>query len=188
MTNQVLHIDLISLKPATQPSAINDLIAAASALLSLDEVVSGGVIQSEINSHVDLAVLFALKDFAALEPFGTHSGYTRFLQGKVAPLLKAFSGADIAIDKPLEMGKLGYGTCLALAASDEVYDWEIRQQLEQWRDGVAGTASVLGLVVGERQRYRGFAASFSTTALKPSQRKKDKFETALVTGRTKSLA
>ncbi len=187
MTDQVLHVDLISLKPTTDAAEQRDLISEAAALLSLEQVVGGGVIKAEAGSHFDLAVFFALTDFAALEPFGTHPAYSRFLQGKVAPLLKAFAGADITIDKPLELFD-GYGACLALAAPEEAYDWEIREKLEQWRDLAIGTASVIGLAIGERQHYRGFAMSFSDTPFDPPGPPNSRFDTAIVKGRTRPLA
>ncbi len=187
MTNQVLHVDLISLKPTTDAVEQKDLITEAAALLSLEEVVGGGVIKAETGSHFDLAVFFALTDFSALEPFGTHPAYSRFLQGKVAPLLKAFAGTDVTIDKPLELFE-GYGACLVLAAPEEAYDWEIREKLEQWRDLATGTASVLGMAIGERQRYRGFAMSFSDAPFDPPRPPNSRFETAIVKGRTQPLA
>ncbi len=187
MTQQVLHIDLISLKPATNAADQETLIHEAGILLSIEDVIGGGVIQAGAESHFDLAVFFALKDFAALEPFGTHPGYSRFLQGKVAPLLQAFAGADVAMDAPL--GSIsGFGACVALSAPDEAYDWEIREKLEQWRDGVAGTAAVLGLAVGDRQNYRGLAMSFASTAFEPPQIVGERFDTVEIKGRSRPLA
>jgi hypothetical protein len=82
-------------------------------------------------SDFDLAFFFVLDGFTSLEPFGTDPLYIRFLQGKVARILRAFAGADIALDAPFP-DVASYATCLALMAPEQTYDWEVRTALETW--------------------------------------------------------
>jgi hypothetical protein len=77
----------------------------------------------------------------------------RFLQGEVAPRLKTFTGADVALAGHfVELGI--WAACLAVSAPAETYDWEIKQRLDEWA-AEQGGANVVGLAVGEKQRFRG---------------------------------
>jgi hypothetical protein len=139
----------------------------------------------------DLAFFFVLDSFTALEPFGTHPQYIRFLQGKVARLLRGFAGTDVALTAPFPAGLDQAGACLALAAPDETYDWEVRAALDAWASDAlpssTGGAAAVGLAIGERQRYRGCVLCF-TTSPQPFQPLADRrFESTLIAGRAERL-
>jgi hypothetical protein len=159
VSQQVLHLDFISLSTASGPQDREQLIEAAGALAAIDGVIATGVIEGEAGSDFDLAFYFVLNDFAALEPFGTDPRYSRFLQGDVAPRLKAFAGADVRLDDEFAAAD-GRGAVIAVMAPDETYDWEVREALQAWADATGATTAVIGLGVGERQAYRGVALAF----------------------------
>jgi hypothetical protein len=163
LTDQVAHFDFIALSDNATEPAIDDLVETAAGLLGLPGVETGGVIRAgTADSDFDLAFFFVLDSFSALEPFGTNPAYTRFLQGTIAPLLRSFAGADVALDAPFpEVGP--FAACLALSAPEETYDWEVHAALHSW----APPPSALGLAVGERQRYRGCVVRFSADEFTP---------------------
>lgn len=182
---QIIHFDFIALAPGTSDEAVEELIAETAALSSLESVDAVGVIRSSGDeaSDFDLAFFFVLDGFTSLEPFGTNEGYIRFLQGRVARMLRAFAGADVVLREPFPtVGP--YAACLALAAPDETYDWEVWAALEGWE---AGLPAVIGLAVGERQRYRGCVLRFSDSPVSASRPADDRFGTSLVTGATQRL-
>ena len=187
MSLQVLHLDFIALKPETGPDDRMQLQAAAAELTRLDQVMSAGVIEGAPGSEFDLVFFFLLPDFSALEPFGTDPRYSRFLQGSVAPRLKGFSGADVRIDNDFE-ARGDHAACLALMAPDETYDWEVRQALEEWASAAGPLSTVIGLAVGERQRYRGAALAFAGSAVTAAAPPDDRFALTLVGGETRLLA
>jgi hypothetical protein len=80
----------------------------------------------------------------------------------VAPLLRAFAGADILLEDDLTTGN--YGACIAVSATDETYDWEIRSRLQDWLVSAAA-GGACGLAAGERQQYRGVAIAFAEAAI-----------------------
>lgn len=177
---QVVHFDFIALADGTSPKAVEELITEAKGLTRLPGVEAAGVIRSEPASQpdFDLAFFFVLEAFTALEPFGTHEAYIRFLQGRVARILRAFAGADVVLREPFPATG-PFAACLALAAPDETYDWEVWAALDQWRDD---SAAMIGLAVGERQRYRGCVLRFNETAISPSRPDDDRFTTSLIAG------
>ena len=73
-----------------------------------------------------------LEGFTYLEPFGTDARYVRFLQGTVAPRLKAFAGADVSLDAPFEASQTVRGLPRPGSAAADL------------RLGGAGTAVVMG--------------------------------------------
>ena len=202
-TSQVVHLDFIALADNATDAAIEELIDEAAGLRALESVRAVGVIRGEEEpqkqqrskspevetpsmgspSRFDLAFFFVLNGFADLEPFGTHPRYIRFLQGKVARLLKGFAGADVALNEPFPEGG-AYAACLALAAPDETYDWEVRDALDGWAGD--GSAAV-GLAIGERQRYRGCVLRFTDTYETPDALADRRFETALIVGLVRRL-
>jgi hypothetical protein len=182
----ILHVDLIALRPEVGGEAKVGLIEAAAGLTSIEGVMSVSVIEAEGEaSDFDLALLYLLRDFAALEPFGTDARYTRFLQGEVAPLLRGFAGADVRLDAALPVTH-GWVVLLGLTAPAETYDWEIRERLAAWA-GV-GASSVSGLAVGERQRYRGIALAFSDGQASRELPAGEGAEASLISGRARRLA
>jgi hypothetical protein len=156
VSRQVLHLDLVSLSPTTRLEDRRQLFEAAAGLSQLDGVVAVGVVEDDQSSDYDIAFYFVLADFAFLEPFGTDPRYSRFLQGELAPRLKAFAGADVLLDEDFE-GVEGPSAVVAVMASEETYDWEVREALQSWARAMGAERSVIGLAVGERQVYRGVA-------------------------------
>src|SRR5688572_23360954 len=165
MTEAVLHVDFVSLAPGTEPAAREALIDAAAGLAEIDGVTAVGVIEADEDSAFDLGFCFLLRDFAALEPFGTDARYVRFLQGALAPLLKGLAGADVRLDRALTGGEeQAFASCIAVAAPEETYDWEVRERLDAWAgDAGTGTATI-GLAIGDRQRFRGIGLALLPTA------------------------
>jgi pimeloyl-ACP methyl ester carboxylesterase len=175
---------------------VDELVTEAASLRSLDRVEKVGLIAAATSlgdsqageaERYDLAFFFVLRDFTALEPFGTNPRYIRFLQGKAAPLLRAFAGADIALAAPFPPLQSG-GACLALAAPYQTYDWEVREALERWSSAAPADSYAFGLAIGERQRYRGcgfrFAAGSGEAPPLPDRR----FQAALVSGEARLLS
>ena len=185
MTEQVLHLDLLALAAGTSSEAVEDLIGAAGGLASLPGVERVGVIHSDGGSDFDVAFLFILPGFAALEPFGTATGYSRFLQTKVAPLLRGLSGADVRLEDEFPAIS-SYGACLALAAPPRTYDWEVTAALQGWLQKQA-VAGVTGLAVGEHGRYRGVAIAFGDEPLAVAPLEQAPFGPSLITGPSRGL-
>ncbi len=140
--------------------------------------------EGSARSDFDLAFFFVLEGFTALEPFGTHAAYIQFLQGKVARMLRGFAGADVSLRAPFpEIG--AYATCLALAAPDETYDWEVWAALDDWAEG--SPARAVGLAIGERQRYRGCVVTFTSTPITSISPADDRFQTSVIAGAAQRL-
>jgi hypothetical protein len=186
MTDQVLHIDLVALSDKATREARATLAGEAAGLTSLAEVVTAGVIEAEAGADFDIALFFVLHDFTALEPFGTNPEYVRFLQGSIAPVLRAFAGADVRLENDMPPMR-GYAACLSLTAPDETYDWEVKSGLSQWALAVQGASAVVGLAVGERQRYRGLALAFGDEPFSACPAVDQRFGSTLVTGRSRGL-
>ena len=190
MTNTlkpVLHADFISLGPDVSAEAREELIEAARTLAELDEVLSIALIEGGDGSDFELVLLFLLRDFRSLEPFGTDPRYSRFLQGTVAPILRELAGADIQLDGPFVEIK-GGAACLALAAPPQTYDWEVRDLLGRWQQQFQSASSVAGLAIGERQRFRGLAVVRGESALKAPRPAESRFGVTLVAGEVHVLA
>lgn len=182
MSDQVLHLDFIKLTPETTREQRDHLEAVASELVHIEGVLGLGVIEGEDGSDFDAAFWFLLRDFLALEPFGTHTRYTRFLQGTVAPLISGFAGADVKLGADF-MGSDGPAACLALMGPDEAYDFEVEQALEAW---AGDTPSAIGLAVGEKQLYRGAAIAFGNSGLERPEL--PAFRATLIRGTARKLA
>jgi hypothetical protein len=182
VTYPVVHFDFVSLADNAADAAVGELLDAASELTRLEAVQAAGVVRGQAGSDFDLAFFFVLKGFADLEPFGTDPAYIRFLQGKVAPVLKGFAGADVSLRR--EFPEVGaFGSCLALAAPDETYDWEIWAALEGW----GGDDAAVGLAIGERQRYRGCVIRFTNTDHAPLPAPEGAFQASFVAGAAQRL-
>jgi hypothetical protein len=187
VSDQVLHIDLIALGDHTTPGTRGDLISAAAGLIAMDQVQAVGLIEGTRESDYDLAVIFQLDSFASLEPFGTDTRYSQFLQGSVAPVLRTFAGADVKLERDFETIE-GPAACLALAAPEETYDWEVREALELWTQALRPHAVAIGVAAGERQRYRGAGIAFGGEALGATRPGDSPFSATLVCGQFRSLA
>lgn len=185
MSEQVLHLDFIKLTPETTAAHRAGLDAAATRLQEIDGVIGTGVIEADATSDFDVAFWFLLRDFAALEPFGTHPGYIRFLQGTVAPLLSGFAGADVKLDAAFE-SRDGDASCLALMGPEEAYDFEVREALETWAQESGPASAAIGVAVGERQQYRGAAIAFGTST--GSRPEIEPFRATLLRGTARRLA
>jgi len=186
VSEQVLHLDFVSLSPTTGPDDRRLLMAAAAALSVVHGVVAIGVIEGEAGSDFDLAFYFVLSEFAALEPFGTDPRYSRFLQGAVAPRLKGFAGADVRLEDDFAAdGSLG--AVIALIGPDETYDWEVRDALLAWAQETGAPRTVVGLAAGERQLYRGVALAFGDTLQAASAPDPERFRATKVGGRARML-
>ena len=186
MSQQVLHLDFIALRPETTREQRNQLEDAAASILALDQVIGVGVINAEAGSDFDIAFLFLLPDFTDLEPFGTDPRYVRFLQGSVAPVLRAFAGADVNLEDDLDLVD-GPAACLALMAPDETYDWEVRDALESWAGTLSPDATAIGVAVGERQQYRGVCVAFGGGALSAGKSDEGSFTPTLIRGAVRRL-
>jgi hypothetical protein len=187
VSQQVLHLDFVSLSPSTGPDDRRQLTAAAVTLSEIDHVTAIGVIEGEAGSDFDLAFYFVLSDFTELEPFGTDARYSRFLQGEVAPRLKGFAGADVRLEADFAAnGSLG--AVIALMAPDETYDWEVRDALQVWAGETGATTVVVGLAVGERQAYRGLALALADTLNNAASPEPGRFRATTVRGTTRQLA
>ncbi len=186
MSEQVLHLDFIKLTPETAREQRNELEVAASQLREIDGVESVGVIEGASGSDFDLAFWFVLRQFTALEPFGTHPRYTQFLQGTVAPLITGFAGADVRLDDDFEALD-GGAACAALMGPDEAYDFEVREALSAWSEEAGASLTAIGLAVGEKQLYRGAAIAFGAgnSVTKPEI---EPFRATLIRGTARSLA
>ena len=155
---QVLHIDLISITPGAEYGR-DAILEGAAELSEMPCVMEIGAIEAEQGSDFNLAVYFVLPSFTELEPFGTDQRYVRFLQGTVAPNLRAFGGASVRLEQPLP-AMARYAACLAVEAPAEAYDWEVSEQLARWAESTSDAVTI-GLAIGERQRYRGIALAFA---------------------------
>jgi len=189
VSQQVIHFDFISLNPSAGPDDRSQLLRAAAELSALPQVESLGVIEADAasESDFDLVFYFLLPDFAALEPFGTDSRYIAFLQGSVAPRLKAFAGADVRLEADFHADG-NRGACLALMAPEETYDWEVRDALQAWAQGVSPSPAVVGLAVGEKQMYRGVALAFAESLTAAESPEASRFKTTLIGGVVRKLA
>lgn len=185
MTAQVLHIDLIKLAAETGSDQRARLAEAASELVEIDGVVSAGIIEGSEESDFDIAVWFALREFLALEPFGTDPRYSRFLQGEVAPMVQGFAGADVALEEAIA-ARDGPAACLALMGPEEAYDFEVREALSTWAEGARAAGSAIGLAVGEKQIYRGAALVFGASE-QASRPDVEPFRGTLVAGEGRTL-
>jgi len=184
VSEQVLHLDLISLAPDLSADARASLLRTAGSLASLPNVLYVGAIEASD----ELGLYFVLDGFAALEPFGTDPAYVRFLQGSVAPVLRGLAGADVRLQEDFPSEDAAYGACVAVAAPFQTYDWEISASLTAWRDGLNAGASAIGLAVGEHGRYRGLAIAFADQPLPGAVVLSPRFGTTLITGMARRLA
>jgi hypothetical protein len=184
VSRQVLHLDFIKLILETGPDQRRQLEDAAAQLSAIDGVVGVGVIEAATESDFDLAFWFLLREFIALEPFGTDPRYSRFLQGSVAPLLRSFAGADVQLEDKLEASD-GPAACIALIGPEEAYDFEVREALEAWTETTGAGLCAIGLAVGERQIYRGAALAFGATNAETYL--DGPFRPTLIRGRARSL-
>ena len=180
-----LHVDFVAVSDSAE-GARDEIIEAAGTLKDMPYVLEVGAIEADSGSDFDLAIYFLLRSFTDLEPFGTDGRYVRFLQGTVAPNLKAFSGASVKLSTHLpEVG--AYAACLALEAPEETYGWEVGERLESWAKE-QGATNVSGLAAGERQRYRGLAIAFGEELFGEAQPLVPGFDVTLVAGRHRRLA
>jgi hypothetical protein len=187
VTQQVLHVDFVSLSPGAGRDDREQLIEAAAGLSALSQVVSLGVIEAEAESDFDLIFYFVLGDLAALEPFGTDQRYSRFLQGEVAPRLKRFAGADVRLEDAFA-AEGAAAAVVALIGPEETYDWEVREALQAWAGQTGASTTDVGLAVGERQLYRGVALAFGETLKPAAPPDPERFRATLVSGRARTLA
>jgi len=188
VSQQVLHLDFISLSPTAGPDDRKQLLEAAAQLAELPQVESLGAVEADgaSQSDFDLALYFLLPDFTALEPFGTDTRYAGFLQLAVAPRLKAFAGADVRLEADFAVQRT-YAACLALMAPEETYDWEVRDALQSWHDSVPGVSGAVGLAVGEKQIYRGAALAFAADPIAAERPDTPKFRSTLIAGAARTL-
>jgi hypothetical protein len=188
VSQPVLHLDFVSLNDSTDLGDRNQLIEAAAQLAELPQVEVVGVIEAnatESDSDFELAFYFLLPEFTALEPFGTDARYVAFLQGAVAPRLKAFAGADVRLEDEFSADG-DFAACLAIMAPEQTYDWEIREALQGWCGKVDGSAAI-GIAVGEKQLYRGAALVFSEVPHTAKRPDTGRFRTTLISGKMRRL-
>jgi hypothetical protein len=189
VSQQILHLDFVSLNPEASVDGRSGLLEAASGLAELPQVVTLGAIQADdsTGSDFDLVFYFLLPDFTALEPFGTNERYASFLQGAVAPRLKAFAGADVRLDEDFAAAG-AHAACLALMAPEETYDWEVREALRTWRDTTGAPTGATGLGVGEKQLYRGAGLVFGDAPPVLGRPSAERFRSTLIAGTARPLA
>ena len=187
MTQQVLHLDFISLKDPVDSEQRSRLAEAAASLMAMEQVVTGGVLDCVAGSDFDLVFFFVLPDYQALEPFGTDPRYVAFLQKHVAPTLRAFAGADVSVEDEVVLPPRAIAACIALTAPEETYDFEIREVLEGWVRGAGVSLSTIGLAVGEVRSYRGVALIFGEGAVGPERLASDVYDVSYVWGGARLL-
>ena len=182
MTQPVLHLDFISLKNPADAGQRSRLAGAAAELMDLEQVTAGGVIDCSDGSDFDLIFFFVLTDYQALEPFGTDPRYVAFLQKNVAPALKTFAGADVAIEGEVRFPQRSFAACLALTAPEETYDFEIREALQRWVEQSGAALDSIGIAVGEVRGFRGVSLIFGEEAVEVGRPAVDKFGVTYATG------
>jgi hypothetical protein len=176
VSNPLLHVDLVLLREDLESEVKQALFEEAGALAGLDGVRQIAVIEGEAGSDFDLAFVFTLESLAQLEAFGTDERYIRFLQGGLARAMRSFGGADVQlIAQSRPPG--AFAACVALAATPQTYDWQVRDALQAW-----APMSVIGLAVGERQRYRGVGVMFSDRPIQRPTRGFQGFGVDFITG------
>ena len=156
MSQTILHADFISLAKDVTREARRDLLTRAADLVTINGVIAGASVDGDAGSDFDIALLFTVESLQALEHFGTDARYLRFLRGDAAPALRALAGADVRLESSLPPPG-PYAACLAVATAEETYDWQVKDALQAWADGVAGATTAVGLASTERQRFRGLA-------------------------------
>lgn len=182
---QVLHLDLVLLKEDVPEEARQALFEEAGSLRDLPGVLAIGVIDSVGDSDFNLAFFFVLDGLASLESFGAHERYIAFLQGGLARSLRSFAGADVQVMAPFG-GVEGYAGCVALAATPQTYDWQVRTALNGW--AASGEHPLIGLAVGERQRYRGIGIMFSAQPVTRPASGFEGFGIEFISGRARLLS
>jgi hypothetical protein len=163
----LLHVDLVLLRDDIDEGAREGLRSGAGALATLPGVLSIFEIEAGAGSDFDRAYVFTVGSLSDLEAFGTDPRYIRFLQGGLARAMRSFGGCDVQLQGPLPPAG-DIASCLALAASPQTYDWQVREALTAW-----APSGAVGLAIGERQRYRGLGLMFSD---QPVQRPATGFE------------
>ena len=95
-----------------------------------------------------------LADRAALEPFAASAPHMEFVMRGVAPVTVRMWSAAVETEAPEDPAIAEAGTLwgFALPARDGVYDWQVRQLLEDV-EALPGSA-VVGLTVEEREHFR----------------------------------
>ena len=156
MSETILHVDFISLTKDETREALRDLLTRAAELVTIDGVIAAASIDGDAGSDFDVVLLFAVESLQALEHFGTDTRYVRLLRGDAAPALSALAGADVRLESSLPVPG-PYAACLAIETAEETYDWQVKDALQAWADGVAGATAAVGLASTERQRFRGLA-------------------------------
>lgn len=188
MSQPVLHLDFIAFRPGVSSEQRVDLIATAAALQAIDGVEAIGMLEVDgEGGSFDVAFWFRLRDFGALEPFGTDPRYVRFLQGSVAPLLRGFAGADVTLTPESETIE-GDAACLALTGPEETYDFEVREALAAWAQEHEAAAATIGVAVGERQMYRGAALVFGGRTRTATAPPAGPFQATLLRGAARKLS
>jgi hypothetical protein len=157
----LLHVDLVLLREDVSQGALADLSGEAAALRDLPGVLTIAEIAAEPAlleariSDFDRAFIYMLDSQSGLEEFGTHPRYVRFLQAGLAGAMRSFGGCDARLVATLPP-PAAYAGCLALAATPQTFDWQVREAIAGWApDGACG------LALGDRQRYRGIGLMLS---------------------------
>jgi hypothetical protein len=177
-----MHLDLVTLADGCSEDQRQQLLGAARVLAEMDCVVRAGVIEAEHGSDFDLAFFYVLPEFSALEPFGTHELYSRFLQRYLAPVLRQLAGADVKLAEG-SFPESAQASCLALAAEEETYDWEVNEALTSWAAG----QGVVGLATGERQQYRGVALVVGKGSARQPAAEDSRFRAQMISGPLRRL-
>jgi hypothetical protein len=154
----VLHADFIFLRSETTAEERREILLAAAGPASLPEVTAAAAIQGSAGSGADLVLVFVLRAFTDLEPFGTSPAYVSFLQSRLAPKLRSLSGIDARLVDRAALPPAAKARVLALRPPPETFDWEVQVALERW----AGAAGLVGLAANDKQGYRGVAVASTT--------------------------
>ena len=157
--HDLLHFDLISLKPDDPSSHRETVLAGARNLKGIETVFGGGVIESAGGSDGDILLYFLIEGRADIEAFGADRRYVQFLQKTVAPVLAGLTGGDVRLDSAFPE-PASFGACVALTAPPATYDWQVRKDLVDWTTASGATESATGLSFGTREVYRGLAIAF----------------------------
>jgi hypothetical protein len=184
--SQVLHADFISFAAGPNADALEEVLRAAAGLAGLPGVEGVLAIEAMDEGDFDAGVFFLLSDLGALESFGADQRYTAFLQRVVAPLLGGLAGADVRTEGEAPAA-VEQAACLALVAPPHAYDWEVKNALTAWQDRASGRGMV-GMAVGERQRFRGLALAGVRSGEAVTRPEIKGFAVSMISGRLRVLA
>lgn len=143
-----LHLVAAQLRPDAPTDAVALAVERARALASVPGVRSVLVGRSE----AQLVVATWLDDRAALDAFAASQPHMRFVMQGLAPVIQGMWSAAVETGTPPPEATPHALWAFAVPATDSVYEWQVREVLQQIdaSPGVAATGSTFE----ERERFR----------------------------------